>query len=77
MLRSRHSGVGNHDRITKQFLPILFKKGGETAAAHFLFPFNNESDVAGKFSAGSEVSLDCFKMGKVLAFVVAGPSPEE
>ena len=61
----------------RQLRAVLPQKGGEAAAAHFLFAFDDEGNIAGQLGAGLEIGFHGFEVGQVLAFVVAGAAPEE
>ena len=65
-----HSGVGDNDGVAGEFAAMRFEKFREVCAADFLFAFDDECEIAGQGSAGFQISLDCFEMREVLAFVV-------
>ena len=77
MLRRRHARVRNDDRIAGQLRPVLPQKGCEAAAAHLLFAFDDEGDIARQLGPGLEISLHRFEVRQVLAFVVARAAPVE
>src|SRR5258708_5475568 len=70
MFRAGHSGVGNDDGVATQLRAMLLEKRRKAFATDFLLALDDERKVAGQGSAGLQIRLDSFEMGKMLAFVV-------
>src|SRR5712691_9287362 len=77
MLQVGNARVGNDDGGTAQLRAISSQKGREIVAAYLLLAFDNEGQVTGQVGVGFQVGFHRLEMGKVLAFVVAGPTCEE
>ena len=72
-VRSGHPGIGNHNHVAGQFVPVVLDELGKTSAAHFLLPFQQEDHVHRKVAAVlAEQFLHAQNMGEQLPLVIRG-----
>src|SRR5260370_14140235 len=68
----KHGGVGNHERIGFEFFLIFLDEIPEADAADFLFAFDENFDVDGKFSGDLMQGLKGLEMDVDLSLIVGG-----
>src|SRR5579862_1873216 len=56
---------------------MLFQKSGKTRASHFLLSLDDKGQVTRQVGARFEISLGCFQVREILAFVVAGATGKQ